>query len=737
MKKLLTLILMVAVIFTFTPMISGATQVNAATSINAPTEFYGSGTKDSVKLSWSKVKGASQFVIYKGGEKLKTVEGTSFTDKKVKVGKVYSYKVQAKSGSKKSSFTYTIKIKAQKNVNVKRVTMNFKSKSIALGKTVSLKATITPSREVLSKKVIWTSSNSEIASVSSTGKVTAKGAGDCKVIARAHSGKVATCAIKVTGAADYVIEGTIKTEDKGNRVVEAAAVKDGKFIYVGSKVGAKKYINKKTEIVSTEDGMALPSFTDGHAHGYYGGVNALYNLRMYSGTSNDEYLGMVAKFVADHPEAASIKGIGWKDGCYGESGPLAADLDKISTDVPIVLTALGAHSLWCNSKAMEMAGVDKNTADPGGNAVIERDADGNPTGTFREGAAMGLINSILPDYTVEQYKNGILRYQEEYMQYGITAYFEPMANNSKNLLQAYNELDAEGKMLIHCYGGFRGNVADAVEAKNAAAGGDFEITAVKVACDGVVEGHTAWLLEPYADDPSDYGTANWTQDDLNAYCLEANQAGLSVHTHAIGDAASHQILNALEYAYEQTGAHNMRNAITHLQLITEEDIAKMAKLDVIAVPQPYWHFKEDGYFDALEVPYLGEERANNEYPMQSFFDNDVVVSSGSDYSATNPAIPLEGIQIGATRCSSDGDTSTLLKSSQRATVEEMIKSFTYNGAYQNSAEKVTGSIEVGKDANFILLNKDITKINKFDISSASILRTYYEGELIYKAETEK
>jgi predicted amidohydrolase YtcJ len=193
------------------------------------------------------------------------------------------------------------------------------------------------------------------------------------------------------------------------------------------------------------------------------------------------------------------------------------------------------------------------------------------------------------------------------------------------------------------------------------------------------------------------------------------------------------IIDACEYAHDQNGDKDNRHAITHLQLIHPQDIARMAELNIIASVQPYWHYKEEGLFYEIEIPYLGEERANRTYPMKSFFDAGIVVSASSDYPVSQPPKPLRAIQIGVTRCAESGDPDTIKNPDERVTVNQMIAAFTINGAYQLFGEDVYGSIEVGKNADLIILDQNILEIDPVKIGSVNVLQTLLAGETIYKA----
>ena len=553
---------------------------------------------------------------------------------------------------------------------------------------------------------------------------------------------IVTGCSKSNNYADTVITGTIYTSEAGQKIVSAIAVKNGVYQYVGDEEGVKEFIGDNTEVINLENGMAMPSFFEAHAHAELGGIGKLYQVELYDGKSMQDYEQIVSNFVAEHKDLKILRGSGWGNGYTPKNGPTKDVLDRISKDIPIVLTSQDYHSIWVNSKAMEVAGVNADTPDVEG-GVIERDpVTKEPTGTFRE-KAQELILSKLPDYTIEEYKNGILAYQDEALSYGVTSIFNPMLNmnsDGKKLFTALNELDKSGDLKLNYFSGYQvlsesdpiSNLNVIADLKKQANGNKFKLTTVKLFADGVVEGKTAYLLEDYTSDPGFRSVGLWEQDFMNEVCLKAEELGLQIHIHSIGDAAARLSVNALDYVQKQTGATNKRHAITHLQLVHKDDIKRMGELNIVAVANPYWFFKEDGYYYELELPYLGE-RAEHEYPMKDLFDAGCVVSLASDYPVTVPPRPLDGIQVGATRMNLEGEADSLLGADQIVSVEQMMDSATINGAYQNFAEGSLGSIKVGKKADFIILDNNILEINPLDITKTKVLKTYSDGKLVYEA----
>jgi predicted amidohydrolase YtcJ len=346
---------------------------------------------------------------------------------------------------------------------------------------------------------------------------------------------------------------------------------------------------------------------------------------------------------------------------------------------------------------------------------------------------------LFPEYSVDELVKGYEAYQHMALEFGITMAHDADIDLGSNEIAAYETLEKEHRLAMR----FRGSlyvdpkdgikqVASIVAERAKHRGSNFQLIAAKIYADGVVEGSTAYLNEPYKHLPNSRGEFLWKQEELNAMCAELDKHKVQIHVHAIGDGATAATLDAFAHAVKVNGKRDSRNLITHLQLVAPNDILRFKKLGVIAVTQPYWFMKDDYYYN-IQVPYLGQERADAEYPMEGFFKAGVMVTSSSDYSVTIPCNPLVAIQTGMTRSRLEiVDPKEVLWPSERATLDQMIASFTINGAYANFLEKSTGSLEVGKLADIIVLDKDLFKLPVTEISKAKVLMTFFEGQEAFK-----
>ena len=544
--------------------------------------------------------------------------------------------------------------------------------------------------------------------------------------------------------ADKIIYGNIYTVDKKKPKAETVAIADGKFVYVGDEAGAKAYIGEGTEELRYEGGIILPGLGEGHGHVGPGGTEALFTVHLNLFGTLEDHLAAVKEFAEKHPELDVIQGAGFvPTPDMGPDGP-TADLLNGVTDKPVVLADMGHHSYWVNHAAMDRLGIDKNTPDVS-DGIIVRDAKGNPNGYFREGA-MDLLKPLTA-FTVEQYKEGFLYYQEEYLAHGETLVLDPIINwdGTDNAAQACHELDVEGKLKMHVYAAYQvfqaeghdtmAEIEHAAELRVRTKGPMFEVSNIKIQLDGGFPGNpsTAYMKEPYTDPWSQEhqyrGQLRLDMETLTAVFKRSHELGFTVHVHAIGDGALAMTLDAIERTLAETGPHDYRDAVTHLQVVDKADIPRMAKLGVVAVTDPHW-FDKTPEFDPMIVANIGEERAANQLPMRSFFDTGVVVTSASDYPVINPAYPLVGMQKGVIRQLS-GRLETLHNPGERVTIEQMIEATTINEAYQLLCDDRLGSITVGKEADLVVLGTDITACSPEHIQDAPVFGTMVGGEWVY------
>ena len=539
--------------------------------------------------------------------------------------------------------------------------------------------------------------------------------------------------------ADIVVYGNIYTVDKKQPRAQAVAISGGMFDYVGEKEGVKDYIGGQTQVLHFGQGIILPGLGEGHGHVAPGGTETLFTVHLNPYGTREEHLKAIREFAQKHPELDVIQGAG-----FMPTDEYTSDMLEGVTDRPIVLADIGHHSYWVNHAAMDRLGIDRNTPDVS-DGIIVRDAKGTPVGYFREGA-MDLLKPLTV-FSVEQYKEAVLFFQEEYLAHGETLILDPIINwdSTDNAAEACHQLDKEGKLRMHIFAAYQvfqaqghntlAEIEHAAELRERTWGPMFRLANIKVQVDGTIgpPPATAYVKEPYSDPWSQEhqhrGQLRFDLETLTAVYRRSHELGFTVHAHTMADGALAFALDAMEKAQEQTGPHNYRDAVTHLQLVDPADISRMARLGVVAVTDPHWFGMDKGYLDMMAA-ILGKERAEAQLPMKSFFDAGVVVTSASDYPVENPAYPLMGIQKGVTR-TVIGQPDTLHAPAERVTVEQMIEAATLNEAFQLKCEDRLGSITVGKEADMVVLGEDITTCDPQHIAESPVLRTMVGGEWVY------
>ncbi|RLD05226.1 MAG: amidohydrolase [Chloroflexota bacterium] len=529
--------------------------------------------------------------------------------------------------------------------------------------------------------------------------------------------------------------GSIYTVHQDQPWAEAIVIQEGLIEYVGPDEGADPYINPDTQIIDLERKMVLPGFVDAHAHPSQG-MDLVGNISLYAEASLDDYVQVISDFVKNHPERDFYRGSGWADTFFSNRGPGKEALDNILPDRPIALVSYDGHSMWVNSVTLKMANIIKDTLDPDGGRIERNPETGEPTGTLRE-TAFKLVEDVIPDYSLEERKNALVEYQKMAAKAGVTLVHDAMLDAESTA--AFNELAREGNLKIR----FRGSItleADkelkaqvdyVLSEKGKNTHPYFQTLSGKIFVDGVIEGGTAYLLEPYAHQPDFRGEPIWDPKLLNEVCALLDKEKIQIHLHVIGDAAARITLDAIEHARNKNGKWDSRHSITHMHLVDQADIPRFKNLDIVGLPQPFW-FKVDDYYDELALPYLGQERADRQYPMQSLIDSGVVMASSSDFPVTIPFDPLIAIQTGMTRNSIQETENRVLWPEERSSLEDLIRSFTYNGAYANFLEDEVGSLEVDKKADLIVLDQNLFDIPVDKIAKVKVLLTMVEGNIVYQ-----
>ncbi len=563
----------------------------------------------------------------------------------------------------------------------------------------------------------------------------------------------------ITEIADAVwTNGVIFTADAGDHFAEAVAIKDGIIIFVGSAEAVQSYIDESTNLVDLEGSMILPGMTDAHIHAPGTILTRLYQIDLNGIKTEAATIETIASFVAKHPTLKIYYGSGFSVGAFsGEEvakGPRKERLDAISNK-PIMILSYDCHSCWLNSAAFDYFGITKNTLSPAG-GLIEKTAAGDLWGTLKE-AAIGLIPS--QEFNGEQLRAAYMAFQEYMHSLGYVG----MTDMGSGILAAesadpFAEMDRNGELKLYVMKNtimdpntdLEPQIKKAIANREAHQSELYCYGSCKFFADGVIEGVTAYLLSPYAEaavaGDGFVSAPLWTPEQMKAAFTRVNAEGFQIHVHSIGDASTRQVLDAYEYALEKNGEGDYRNLITHLQLVDPEDIPRFAQLGVIANLQLYWAFKEPHWWEVVDQPLLGDQRAEWQYPAQSLINAGALLVSSSDHSVTPYPNPFWAIEVGVTRNLNNADyyevdditdiddPTWLLAPQERVSLIDMIRSFTINSAFQNFREDQTGSIEIGKSADFIIISQNLFEIDPLCIDKTKVLTTIFKGEVVWQAE---
>jgi hypothetical protein len=542
-----------------------------------------------------------------------------------------------------------------------------------------------------------------------------------------------------SAARQVFLNGSIHTFNKQLEIIEAISIKDGVIEQIGSNEEIKKIIDKNTSVINLEGKMMMPSFHDAHSHPIWSGI--------------DQYKCVVSELYEIEGMQSEIKeclnseltkttgwlvGTGLNIGIFPAGNPNKSLLDEISTDIPIYVDASDGHSGLANSKALELAGITANTSNPE-QGIIERDPNtGEPSGTLREPAAMNLVRDITPKDTDALYDKGLNFAQDLAHSFGITSSIA--ASVGKQHMATYKRAAVNNQLnlrVITClsFGGLfvrnSGSFDDVLKDRAQYSDPRINVDCVKIFIDGVLEGQTGAVLEPYLDS-GNYGQLYFDQDTLNHAVARFDADNIQIHTHAIGDRAVRSILDAFEFAIAINGRTDNRHHISHLQMIDPADIPRFKELGVAANFQAAWALPDEWITD-INTPELGIKRVNKMYPIASVFRAGGLIVGGSDW-AVSTMNPLVAIETAIRREDPDDRIQGVLNENERMTLVEMLKAYTINAAYLMHQENLTGSIEVGKAADLIILERNLYDIPIEEISEVRVLETIIEGKTVYRTE---
>lgn len=549
--------------------------------------------------------------------------------------------------------------------------------------------------------------------------------------AKAPAKSAAQRTAKAEPATLALINARIWTGNAAQPWAQAVAIHGEKIIAVGTNAQIAARSGPLTKRVDLKGGFAMPGFNDAHIH-FLGGALRLSQLDLNGANSLEEMQARLKRFAEADPEAPWLLGYGWQYSWIPGRLPTREDIDKVIGTRPVYLVAYDGHTGWANTKALQVAGVTKDTAFSGFGEIV-RDAAGQPTGVLKE-SAQNLVRSKIPPPTREQKRDALRRALGIAASLGITSIQN--AHGNREDVEQYQDLLERGQLTLRV-----SVVMDATplttEAdiqKFAATAKEFSgprlrVGAIKMVMDGVIETHTAAMLEPYSDQPETSGRPQYTQEQANNIVTWADRAGLQVYIHAIGDRAVRMALDAYENAEKVNGKRDSRFRIEHIETIAAADVPRFKQLGVLASMMPI--HADPGTNDVWERA-AGLERSKRAFAWRTLQLAGARLVFSSDWPSAISIKPVDGLHTAVTRTTTDGQPRGGWMPEQRVTLETALRAYTSGSAYAQFAEKTLGTIEPGKFADIIVLSDDPFKIKPSELHTLRVLKTIFNGSVLYE-----
>lgn len=524
---------------------------------------------------------------------------------------------------------------------------------------------------------------------------------------------------------------------------EAVGIYNGRISFVGSLADVEALAGPETQIISQPGGLVLPGFQDAHLHPFTSGIDQFdcnMDLQPYA---PETYVAKAKECYETMTDREWIKGGGWNLTAFGANPiPNKALLDAVIPDKPAIFYSSDGHTAWVNSVALQLAGITSETADPV-NGRIDRDpATGEPVGSLQE-SAMHLVGGLVPP-PPEQQRNDAMRYALDYLHsLGITgmqeAYVSVDPEDPLHGLETYRAFADRDELKMRTALSLRWDSSKGLEqihdiraAREKYNGRGLRVSTVKMFLDGVVEPSTAALLQDYSDQPGFKGTLQIPPETLNEAVRQLDAEDFQVHIHVIGDAAVRAALDAFEYTRYRNGGGSGRHHLAHAEFIDPEDIRRFAALDVTGTFSALWAGGEDEFLSELTLPRVGPERYRWTYPLQSLIKAGGRVAFGSDWNVSSPD-PLQAIETAVTRGNVFDPSIPVFMPQERISLEDAIKAATLNAAYVNHFDGISGSIELKKFADLVILDRNLFEIEPAEISDVKVMKTLFAGEVIFQA----
>jgi predicted amidohydrolase YtcJ len=526
--------------------------------------------------------------------------------------------------------------------------------------------------------------------------------------------------------ADLILtNGVVWTGVAGSGPVEAMAISGRRVLAVGGVEEIDRLRTRDTRVVDLEGRLATPGIIDAHTHFVSGGFQ-LSSVDLRDADSPAEFVRRIGDFASTIPAGTWITGGDWDHEAWGGQLPEAEWLDEAVPEHPVFVSRLDGHMALANRLALEMAGIDANTPDPAGGAIVRHPSTGAPEGVLKD-EAMSLVFAVMPRRSEAELDQAVEAAAAHALSLGVTQVHDM---GTWDHLAAYRRAHGRGQLPLRVYSVVPMATAERLRAFVGDEGrGDDRLWwgGLKAFVDGSLGSTTAWFYEPYADEPETSGLLTTDTVQLRRDILDADRAGLHVITHAIGDRANDWLLDVYRDAREQNGDRDRRFRIEHAQHLSREAIARFGTEGVIPSMQPY-HAIDDGRWAEKRI---GSERLETTYAFRSLLDSGAPVAFGSDWTVA-PLSPVLGMYGAATRRTLDGLNPMGWVPEERITVEEALEAYTAGSAYAGYAEGRVGRLEPGMLADIAVFHRDILGLGPAEIEGVRVDLTIVDGEVVFE-----
>jgi predicted amidohydrolase YtcJ len=542
------------------------------------------------------------------------------------------------------------------------------------------------------------------------------------------------------------VNGAVYTVDAASSWARAVAIRGGRIVAVGTDDAIREHVASATDVVDLDGKMLVPGFQDAHVHAPTGGFHRL-RIDLSELHSFDDYARAIRRWADAHPDAPWVLGGGWAMDVFERGTPSREQLDALVPDRPTFLANRDLHAAWVNTRALELAGIDASVPDPL-DGRFERTPEGAIQGTLHEGA-MSAVRRIVPEPDAADLEAAVLEAQRYLHSLGITAWQDAIVGEYPAMVsggQAYPALAGRGLLTARVVGALwlqRGRgveqIDELIQVRERTAAPGYAPATVKIMLDGVCENFTAAMLTPYlGPDGSETGNTGleyFDPETLREVAVRLDAAGFQLHIHVIGDRACRDALDAIEAARAANGPNDNRHHLAHVQVVHPDDVPRFRTLGVTANLQLLWA-SHDGQMDDLTIPFVGPERTSWMYPFASFLATGATICAGSDWPVSTPDV-LQELHVAVHRTSPPaytygGSTEEPFGPEERIALAQAIRAFTMGSAYVNHLDGETGSIEVGKLADLVVLSEDLFALDS--PTEARVVLTVVGGRPVYEAD---